>query len=95
MSEATLLKRASAAPDVHALYQSVIALQPKIAARALSMERAGRLDDELVDELDATGVFAMMVSRRWGGGGFGMAEASHMLRLIAQADVCAAWNASF
>lgn len=77
------------------LYEGVRALLPSIAAAAPAMERAGRLDDRLVEDLDQAGVFSIMVSRKWGGLGLGLRESARALRMIAGADVCTAWVASF
>lgn len=68
---------------------------PRIAALAPAMEQAGRLDDRLVADMDRAGIFSAMIPRRWGGAGLGMAEAAEIVRLIASADACTAWNASF
>lgn len=68
------------------------ALQPRIAALAPQMERAGRIDPDLMRDIDAAGLTGVMVPRRFGGAGLGLAEATEVLRLVAQADVCTAWN---
>lgn len=85
----------SPAIDAEDLYARARALQPRIAELALEMERNRRLDAGLIAAMDAAGLFSVMVPRRWGGAGLGIAEASEILRLLAQADICTAWNSSF
>lgn len=81
--------------DAESLLARVAGFLPRIAALAPAMESAGRLDDDLVADLDAAGVYSVMVPRRFGGAGLGLAEAAEIVRMLASADICTAWNASF
>ena len=47
---------------------------PRVRELARSMEAAGRLDEELVEAMEAAGLFSVVVPRRWGGGGLGPHE---------------------
>ena len=78
-------------PDAATLYARAQGFQPRIAELAPAMEKAGRLDDALVADLDAAGLASVLVSKHWGGSGLGFVEAAHVLRLLAQADVSTAW----
>lgn len=77
--------------DAETLYERARAFQPRIAELAPSMDKAGRLDDELVADMDAAGLASVLVSKRWGGAGLGLREAAKVLRILAQADVSTAW----
>lgn len=79
---------------MEALYARVSALLPRIGEIAPAMQKAGRIDDQLVADLDSAGAFRIFVSERWGGLGLGVREASEVLRLLAQADMSVSWNTS-
>jgi len=81
--------------DAETLYARARTFQPRIAALAPHMEKARQLDADLIASLDEAGLFSVMVPRRWGGAGLGIVEAAGILRILAQADICTAWNASF
>lgn len=68
---------------------------PLIRERARSMELAHRLDDDLVADMNAAGLFSILVPSRWGGPGLGPAEVNVVVELIAHADVSTAWVTSF
>ena len=68
---------------------------PRIRKLARQMELAGRLDDELVEEMDAAGLFSVVVPKRWGGAGLGPHELNEVVELIATADISTAWVTGF
>lgn len=68
---------------------------PRIRELAREMELARRLDDDLVDEMDASGLFSVIVPKRWGGAGLGPHELNEVVELIAGADVSTAWVTGF
>jgi alkylation response protein AidB-like acyl-CoA dehydrogenase len=59
------------------------------------MEIARRLDDDLVADMDAAGLFSILVPRRWGGAGLGPVELNTVLEVLARGDVSTAWVTSF
>jgi alkylation response protein AidB-like acyl-CoA dehydrogenase len=68
---------------------------PRIRKLAREMEIARRLDDELVDDMDAAGLFSVVVPKRWGGAGLGPHELNEVVEIIAGADVSTAWVTGF
>jgi alkylation response protein AidB-like acyl-CoA dehydrogenase len=68
---------------------------PRIRDLARQMELAGRLDDALVEEMDAAGLFSVVVPKRWGGAGLGPHELNEVVELIATGDVSTAWVTGF
>ena len=70
-------------------------LVPRIRELSRDMELARRLDDDLVADMDAAGLFSILVPARWGGPGLGPRELNRVVELIAQADVSTAWVTSF
>lgn len=68
---------------------------PRIRSLARQMEVARRLDDELIEDMDAAGLFSVVVPRRWGGAGLGPHELNRVVETIANGDVSAAWVTGF
>lgn len=68
---------------------------PRIRGLARQMELARRLDDELVDDMDAAGLFSVIVPKRWGGAGLGPHELNQVAEIIAAGDVSTAWVTVF
>src|SRR5260370_27388716 len=66
---ATHKRRASI--SAKSLYEAAEGFVPEIRRRALKMERSRRLDDELIDAMEAAGLFSVIVPKRWGGAGLG------------------------
>jgi 3-hydroxy-9,10-secoandrosta-1,3,5(10)-triene-9,17-dione monooxygenase len=77
------------------LLSAVQALLPSIRARSESMGAAGRLDDDLVEELERAGLFSIFVPRAFGGAGAGPQVANELTELLATADCSTAWVSSF
>lgn len=68
---------------------------PRIRDLAHQMERARRLDDGLVRDMDAAGLFSVIVPKRWGGAGLGPHELNQVVETIAHGDVSTAWVTAF
>ena len=70
-------------------------LVPRIRALAREMELARRVDDDLVDDMDAAGLFSVIVPKRWGGAGLGPHELNQIAEIVAAGDVSTAWVTVF
>ncbi|WP_099021564.1 acyl-CoA dehydrogenase family protein [Mycolicibacterium palauense] len=68
---------------------------PRIRQLARQMELAGRLDEELVDDMEAAGLFSVVVPKRWGGAGLGPHELNKIVEITATGDVSTAWVTGF
>ena len=68
---------------------------PRVRERAREMELARRLDDDLVADMDAAGLFSILVPRCWGGPGLGTHELNTVVELISHGDVSTAWVTGF
>ncbi|OJZ68368.1 hypothetical protein BRW64_01945 [Mycolicibacterium diernhoferi] len=71
------------------------AFVPRIRDLARQMELAGRLDDDLVEDMEAAGLFSVVVPKRWGGAGLGPHELNKVTEIIAGGDVSTAWVTGF
>ena len=91
VAEHTRTKSASA----EALYEAAQRFVPEIRSRALKMERSRRLDDDLVDAMDAAGLFSVIVPKRWGGAGLGPREVNRIAEILGSADCSTAWVSTF
>jgi len=81
--------------SAESLYQAAEGLVPEIRKRALKMERARRLDDDLLNAMDAAGLFSVIVPKRWGGAGLGPREVNRIAEIIGSADCSTAWVSTF
>ena len=68
---------------------------PRIRELARQMELARRLDDNLVEDMDAAGLFSVVVPKRWGGAGLGPHELNEVVEIVAHGDVSTAWVTGF
>ena len=68
---------------------------PRIRELARQMEVARCLDEDLVEDMDAAGLFSVVVPKRWGGAGLGPHELNKVIELIAHGDVSTAWVTGF
>lgn len=68
---------------------------PRIRDLARAMELAGRLDDELIADMEAAGLFSVIVPKRWGGAGLGPHELNEVVEIVANGDVSTAWVTAF
>jgi 3-hydroxy-9,10-secoandrosta-1,3,5(10)-triene-9,17-dione monooxygenase len=71
------------------------AFVPRIRELARQMELARRLDDELVEDMDAAGLFSVVVPKRWGGAGLGPHELNEVIEIVATGDISTAWVTGF
>lgn len=83
----------TAAPvDLVAVAESFV---PRIRERAAAMSAAGRLDNDLIDDMDAAGLFSAFVPARFGGHGLLPTEANRIIEILGNADPSTAWVSSF
>jgi alkylation response protein AidB-like acyl-CoA dehydrogenase len=68
---------------------------PEIRKRARAMERAARLDDDLLDAMEAAGLFSVVVPKRFGGAGLGPREVHQVAEVLGGADCSTAWVSTF
>jgi 3-hydroxy-9,10-secoandrosta-1,3,5(10)-triene-9,17-dione monooxygenase len=68
---------------------------PRIRELARQMEIDRRLDDALVEEMDAAGLFSVVVPKRWGGAGLGPHELNKVVETVAHGDVSTSWVTGF
>lgn len=85
--------RESIAPE--SLYEAAERFVPEIRQRALKMERARRLDDDLVDAMEVAGLFSVIVPKGWGGAGLGPREVNRISEILGSADCSTAWVSTF
>ena len=71
------------------------AFVPRIRDLARQMELAGRLDEDLVEDMESAGLFSVVVPKRWGGAGLGPHELNKVTGIIASGDVSTAWVTGF
>jgi alkylation response protein AidB-like acyl-CoA dehydrogenase len=77
------------------LYEAARSFVPRIRELAPQMEKARRLDDKLVEDMDAAGLFSILVPKRWGGAGLGPVEVNKVVEIIASGDCSLGWVGSF
>ena len=68
---------------------------PRIRDLARQMELDRKLDDKLVEDMEAAGLFSVIVPKRWGGAGLGPHELNEVVETVAQGDVSTAWVTGF
>jgi len=68
---------------------------PRIRDLARKMELDRRLDDDLVEDMEAAGLFSVIVPKRWGGAGLGPHELNEVMETVARGDVSTAWVTGF
>jgi 3-hydroxy-9,10-secoandrosta-1,3,5(10)-triene-9,17-dione monooxygenase len=78
-----------------ALVEAARGLVPRIRELARQMEIDRRLDGDLVEDLDAAGLFSVVVPKRWGGPGLGPHELNKVVETVAHGDVSTAWVTGF
>lgn len=94
MSTSTL-ERPETTSDGEVLFETARAFVPRIIALAPRMHAERRLDDALVEDMDAAGLFSVLVPRRWGGAGLGPHEANKVVEIIGSADCSTGWVTGF
>ena len=88
-------RKPSESISAESLYEAAEGFVPEIRKRALKMERARRLDEDLIDAMDAAGLFSAIVPKRWGGAGLGPREVNRIAEILGSADCSAAWVSTF
>lgn len=78
-----------------ALAEAARGFVPRIRELARRMEQERRLDDGLVEDMEAAGLFSVVVPKRWGGAGLGPHELNKVVELVAHGDVSTAWVTGF
>jgi 3-hydroxy-9,10-secoandrosta-1,3,5(10)-triene-9,17-dione monooxygenase len=81
--------------SAESLYEAAEGFVPEIRRRALTMERSRRLDDDLIDAMEAAGLFSALVPKRWGGAGLGPREVNRISEILGSADCSTAWVSTF
>lgn len=77
------------------IQESARGFVPRIRDLARQMELARRLDDDLVEDMEAAGLFSVVVPKRWGGAGLGPHDLNKVVEIIATGDVSTAWVTGF
>ncbi len=77
------------------LFEAARSFVPTIRERARAMERAGRLDDELIEAMDQANLFSVLVPKRFGGCGLGPQEVHQIAEIFGGADCSTAWVSVF
>ncbi len=80
------------APELEATARGFV---PRIRTLARQMELARRMDDDLVEDMEAAGLFSVVVPKRWGGPGLGPHELNKVIEVVAHGDVSTAWVTGF
>ena len=94
----TVVQRAGSAEEsarAAGLQDAARRFVPRIRELARQMEVARCLDEDLVEEMDAAGLFSVVVPKRWGGAGLGPHELNKVIELVAHGDVSTAWVTGF
>jgi alkylation response protein AidB-like acyl-CoA dehydrogenase len=81
--------------EAERLFAAAESFVPRIRELAPRMRADRRLDDALVEDMEAAGLFSVIVPKRWGGSGLGPQEACRITEIIGTADVSAGWVAGF
>lgn len=91
----TVADRISTPVDVDTAADAARAFVPRIRDLARQMEINGRLDDQLVEDMEAAGLFSILVPKLWGGCGLGPHELNKVVEIISTADVSTGWVTAF
>jgi alkylation response protein AidB-like acyl-CoA dehydrogenase len=78
-----------------ALESAARELVPRIRELARQMEVDHKLDEALVEDMEAAGLFSVVVPKRWGGAGLGPHELNKVIEIVANGDVSTAWVTGF
>jgi alkylation response protein AidB-like acyl-CoA dehydrogenase len=81
--------------EAERLFAAAESFVPRIRELAPRMRAERRLDDAMVDEMEAAGLFSVIVPKRWGGSGLGPHEACRITEIIGTADVSTGWVVGF
>ena len=83
------------ADEAERLYEAARSFVPRIRALAREQEINRRLDDKLVDDIEAAGLLSVLVPKRWGGSGLGPIETGKIVEILGSGDCSTAWVCSF
>lgn len=81
--------------EAERLYAVARSFVPRIRELSAEMERNRRLDDALIDDMEAAGLLSILVPKRWGGSGLGPKEVANVVEIIGSGDCSTAWVTSF
>jgi 3-hydroxy-9,10-secoandrosta-1,3,5(10)-triene-9,17-dione monooxygenase len=82
-------------PEVNSLAQAIDSIADALASRAAEAERARKPDDASIDELEATGLFALLVPESHGGMQRPLSELFDPIARLGEGCASTAWVASF
>lgn len=91
-TETRTVEAVSGATDLAGAARSFV---PRIRELARAMERNRRLDDDLVVDMEAAGLFSVVVPKRWGGAGLDPIALNEVVEIIGTADCSTAWVTGF
>ena len=83
------------ADEAERLYDVARSFVPRIRELARGMELNRKLDDKLVDDIEAAGLLSVLVPKRWGGSGLGPIEAGKITEILGSGDCSTGWVCSF
>ena len=84
-----------AGDEAERLYEAARSFVPRIRALAREQEINRRLDDDLLNDMEAAGLFSVLVPKRWGGSGLGPIETGKVVEILGSGDCSTAWVCSF
>ncbi|RYG94027.1 MAG: hypothetical protein EON57_19000, partial [Alphaproteobacteria bacterium] len=83
------------AGEAERLYEAARSFVPRIRELAREQEINRRLDDDLLNDMEAAGLFSILVPKRWGGSGLGPVEVNKLVEILGSGDCSTAWVCSF
>lgn len=86
---------ATTTPTLEEALRRASALVPVLAERARRTEELGRIPDETIADLEASGLFLLASPRSMGGWGLGIEAFGNVTRILAQGCPSTAWVYSF
>ncbi len=93
MSQTTV--EMTAVENAERLFEAARSFVPTIRDRARAMEKARRLDDDLIEAMDEAKIFSALVPTRFGGLGLGPREVHQLAEILGGADGSTAWVSVF
>jgi alkylation response protein AidB-like acyl-CoA dehydrogenase len=86
---------AGEAREAERLFAAAAGFVPRIRELAPRMRADRKLDDALVEDMEAAGLFSVIVPKRWGGSGLGPHEACRITEILGTADASTGWVSGF
>lgn len=93
VTTAGALSRSTAEPE--ALFQAAREFAPRILELAPRMQADCRLDEALINDMEAAGLFSVLVPKCWGGAGLGPHQANKIVEILGAADCSTGWVTAF